>query len=615
MSGLGASLVDDAVTFRVWAPRRRSVDAMIEGRSPVVLSPRDDGMFEATVGGVEPRTRYRYRLDGEHHRPDPASRWQPEGVHGPSAVVDPRRFVWTDETFRGHALADLVIYELHVGAFTPAGTFEAIIPRLAALADLGVTAIELMPIAEFPGSRNWGYDGVHLFAPQSTYGGPRGLRRLVDACHARGLAVLLDVVYNHFGPEGNYLPEYGPYTSERHRTAWGPGVNFDGEGSAGVRRHVVENVRYWVREFHVDGFRLDAAHAIADESPVHILAEIAAVAHEEGMRVGRPIHVIAESHDNDRRLVLPTAHGGLGLDAVWSDDFHHALHRRLTGEPLGYYADFEESRWLVRAITEGFAFQGERSAYWRRRRGTPSGDLGAERFVIAVQNHDQIGNRPRGERLAVLLHPAAVRLAVALLCVAPAIPLLFMGEEYGETAPFQFFTSFLDPGLAEAARLGRAGDVARFGWTGEIPDPGAPLTFVRSRVNPTLASSPRHWALREYYRHWLALRRAHPALGAQGKSLTSAALDATGDVLTVTRQAPSGEVLRLVANLSGGPRPLAPPGQDWRLLIDSEDARWGGDRGTPLAPRQALLWEIPGACAPSNPGGSTLRLDRPDRCE
>jgi len=592
MTALGASLVEDTVVFRVWAPRCRALDVVLAGRPPAPLARGADGLFEGTLGDVAPGARYRYRLDGARHRPDPASRWQPEGVHGPSAVVDPRRFVWTDDAFRGHALADLVLYELHVGAFTPAGTFEAVAAHLGELADLGVTALELMPVAEFPGSRNWGYDGVHLFAPQSTYGGPRGLRRLVDACHARGLSVLLDVVYNHLGPEGNVLAEYGPYLTDRHRTAWGPGVNFDGEGSAGVRRHVVENVRYWVREFHVDGVRLDAVHAIADGSAVHILAELAAAARAEGARAGRPVHVIAESHDNDRRLVLPPAEGGLGLDAVWSDDFHHALHRRLTGEAVGYYADFGGASALARALAEGFAFQGEPSAYWRRPRGTPSADLPAERFVIAVQTHDQVGNRPRGERLGTLVPPAAVRLAAALCLAAPAVPLLFMGEEYGETAPFQFFTSFLDPALAEAVRRGRAGDLARFGWTGAIPDPGAPGTFVASRLSHGLAASARHRALREYYRRWLALRREHPALGARGKALARADLDPAGAVLTLARRAPSGEAVRLVANLTAAPRPWAPPPAGWRLLLDSEDPRWGGAGGAaPLAPWQALLWE------------------------
>src|SRR5205809_1280151 len=365
MTALGASLLDNGVTFRVWAPGCRTVDVTVDGRSTEPLAPRGIGLFEARLDGVVEGARYRYRLDGERYRPDPASRYQPEGVHGPSVVVDPSRFAWTDQEFPGHAIADLVFYEIHVGAFTAAGTFEAIIPHLDRLVELGVTALELMPVAEFPGSRNWGYDGVHLFAPQSTYGGPRGLRRLVDACHSRNLSVILDVVYNHLGPEGNYLAEFGPFFTDRYKTPWGEAVNFDGADAAGVRRHFVENARAWVREFHVDGLRLDAIHSIFDTSPVHILTEVADAAREEARRLGRSIHIIAESHDNDRRIVLPSADGGLGLDAVWSDDFHHAVHVALTGERGGYYADFTDPALLPRAVAEGFAFQGQSSEYFR----------------------------------------------------------------------------------------------------------------------------------------------------------------------------------------------------------------------------------------------------------
>jgi maltooligosyltrehalose trehalohydrolase len=569
------------------------VEVAVDGRRPAPLKPGDAGVWEVTLDRVAPGTRYRYRLDGERHRPDPASRWQPEGIHGPSAVVDPTRFVWTDDAFAGHALADLVIYELHVGTFTRAGTFEAIISHLASLSELGVTALELMPVAEFPGSRNWGYDGVHLFAPQSTYGGPRGLRRLVDACHAQGLSVFLDLVYNHLGPEGNYLAEFAPYFTDRHRTPWGPAVDFDGPEAGGVRRHVVENACAWVQEYHLDGLRLDAVHALHDTSPRHILQEIAEAVHAEGERRGRPVHVIAESHDNDRRLVTPVAAGGHGLDAVWSDDFHHALHRRLTGERAGYYADFGEEGHLPRALAEGFAYQGERSTFWGRPRGTPSADLEAERFVVSVQNHDQVGNRPQGERLSSLVGPAAARLAAGLLLAAPAVPLLFMGEEYGETAPFQFFTSFLDRDLAEAARAGRVADCRHFGWDGPVPDPTDPAAFVRSRLNHPLAAAPRHRALREYYAAWLTLRRSHAALGARGKLLARAGLEEGGAVLVLTRRAASGEEVRVVANLTGAARPWAgarEPG--WRALLDSEDVRFGGSRPrVPLAPYQLLVQE------------------------
>src|SRR5262245_6846656 len=594
MNGLGASLHDGGVTFHVWAPRCRTVDVLVDGGPPQPLTIAPDGLFELGLKRVKAGARYQYRLDGTRYRPDPASRWQPEGVHGPSVVVDPAAFTWTDEGFRGHGLEDLVFYELHVGTFTKAGTFEGVIPHLDLLAELGVTAIELMPVAEFPGSRNWGYDGVHLFAPQSTYGGPRGLRRLVDACHARGLSLFLDVVYNHLGPEGNYLAEYGPYFTDRYKTPWGQAVNFDGPDGAGVRRHIVENARMWVREFHVDGLRLDAIHSIFDASPVHILTEISAAVREEAARFGRPARVMAESHDNDRAIVTPAAAGGLGLDAVWSDDFHHALHVRLTGESTGYYADFGDPRLLPRALAEGFAFQGEPSGYFGRPRGTSSADLEGTRFVVFAQNHDQVGNRAQGDRLWTIVPFEAAKLAAALLMVAPALPLIFMGEEYGETSPFQFFTSFLDPELAAAVRRGRAAEFSRFEWRGTIPDPQAPDTFVRSRLNLTLAGAPRHRSLREYYRVWLTLRRQHPALGARGKERTRARLDPSGNVLVVERTGPSGEAVQCVANVTGKPQVWTAPVHA-RTLLDSADARFGGpERVRPLEPWQVLLYALSG---------------------
>ncbi|PYO50509.1 MAG: malto-oligosyltrehalose trehalohydrolase, partial [Candidatus Rokuibacteriota bacterium] len=513
---------------------------------------------------------------------------------GPSMVVNPASFPWTDQAFTGHALADLVIYELHVGTFTAAGTFEAIVPHLPNLVELGVTAVELMPVAEFPGSRNWGYDGVHLFAAQSTYGGPRGLRRLVDACHAHGLSVLLDVVYNHLGPEGNYLGEFGPYFTDRYRTPWGGAVNFDGPEAEGVRRHFVENARAWVRECHVDGLRLDAIHAIFDASPTHILTEITTAVREEARALGRPMHIMAESHDNDRRIVLPAGEGGIGLDAVWSDDFHHAVHVRLTGERGGYYADFTEPRRLATALAEGFAFQGEYSEYFGRDRGTPSADLPGERFVVCVQNHDQVGNRAQGDRLSTIAPFEAVKLAAALLLVAPAVPLLFMGEEYGETSPFQFFTSFLDRDLAQAVKKGRTEEFSRFAWQGAVPDPGEPATFVRSRLNHPLAGAPRHRELYQYYRRWLALRRTHPALGARGKERAQAAIDAKGTMLTLSRDAKSGPGLRLIANLTNEARPAPTVPADWRLLLNSDDPRFAGQARPALAPFHVLLYETPG---------------------
>jgi maltooligosyltrehalose trehalohydrolase len=590
---LGATLQEAGTTFRVWAPRSRSLEVVIEGRRPMPLTAHGDAVFELAVPGIAAGTRYQYRLDGERYRPDPVSRFQPEGVHGPSVVVDAVRFPWTDQGFRGHALADLVFYELHVGTFTAAGTFEAVIPHLAQLVDLGITAVELMPVAEFPGSRNWGYDGAHLYAPQSTYGGPRGLRRLVDAAHGLGLSVVLDVVYNHLGPEGNYLGEFGPYFTDRYKTPWGTAINFDGPDSEAVRRHFIDNARYWVREFHLDGLRLDAIHSIFDTSPTHILTAIAEGAREEARQLGRPVHLVAESHDNDRKIVLPAADGGLGLDAVWSDDFHHAVHTRLTGERTGYYADFPDGRGLARAMAEGFAFQGGPSEYFGRPRGTPSADLAGEHFVVGLQNHDQVGNRAQGDRLSTIVPLAAAKMAAALLFAVPALPLVFMGEEYGETSPFQFFTSYLDPTLVEAVRRGRAAEFARFGWEGKIPDPSEPATFLRSRLSHPLAGAPRHRELRDYYRQWLALRRSHPALGAHGKDRARCEVDPTGTVLTLSRRGTTGPGVCLVANLTASPSPFAPPGADWRVLIDSEDKRFaGGGTARPLAGYQAVLYEV-----------------------
>src|SRR5207247_714323 len=337
---LGATVRDDGVVFRAWAPRCRTLDVVVEGRRPLAMTRQDDGLFEGVVAALPAGTRYQYRLDGERYRPDPVSRFQPEGVHGPSMVVNPASFPWTDEAFTGHALADLVIYELHVGTFTAAGTFEAIVPNLPNLVELGVTAVELMPVAEFPGSRNWGYDGVHLFAAQSTYGGPRGLRRLVDACHAHGLSVLLDVVCNHLGPEGNYLGEFGPYFTDCYKTPWGPAINFDGPHSDDVRHYFIQNALYWFTDLHVDALRLDAVHAIKDFSATPFLEELGQAAQEKADEINRRLYLIAESDLNDARIIRPRNMGGYGLDAQWSDDFHHSVHALLTGETNGYYADF-----------------------------------------------------------------------------------------------------------------------------------------------------------------------------------------------------------------------------------------------------------------------------------
>ena len=455
----------DRVRFRVWAPRCRKVAVRVVGavpREPVAMTSALRGWFEITLEGLGPGTRYVYVLDGKRERPDPTSRAQPEGVHSLSEVVDTNGFVWTDGGWRGLPLKDMVLYEIHVGAFTPEGTFEAVIPRLERLRALGVTAIALMPVASFPGARNWGYDGVGLFAPQRTYGGPAGLQRLVDACHARDLAVVLDVVYNHLGPEGHYLAEFGPYITDRYETPWGQAINYDGDDARGVRDFVVANALYWVRDYHMDGLRLDAIHGIFDASPVHILRELNDAVQRLARRLGRIVPVVAESDLNDRRVIDPVRRAGYGLAGQWSDDFHHCVHTVLTGERCGYYADFGSLVQMAKAYTDGFVYDGQPSQCRGQPHGTPSRDLPGESFVVCIQNHDQVGNRAQGERLSSLVDFERLKLAATALLISPCVPLLFMGEEYGERAPFLFFTDFEAPTLRAAVTQGRREEFAAF---------------------------------------------------------------------------------------------------------------------------------------------------------
>jgi maltooligosyltrehalose trehalohydrolase len=552
------------------------------GASPahLPLEARGDGVFETTVPGIAPGTDYLYRLEGRD-RPDPVSRHQPHGVHGASRVVDPGAFAWSDAAWRGLEMADLVLYELHVGTFTDAGTFDAAIPHLDALRDLGITAVELMPVAEFPGGRNWGYDGVHPYAPQSTYGGPEGLRRLVDAAHARGLGVVLDVVYNHLGPEGNYLGDFAPYFTDRYRTPWGQALNFDGPESDEVRRYFVDNARYWVTEFHLDGLRLDAVHAICDASATNVLAEIAAAVHGEEATLGRRLLVIAESDLNDPRLVRSPARGGYGLDGQWSDDLHHAVHAALTGERSGYYADFGGAGAVAKALRDRFVYDGARSVHRRRRHGAPARDVPADRFVVFAQNHDQVGNRATGDRLAALVPLAAQKLAAALVLLSPYVPLLFMGEEYGETSPFQYFVSHGDPALVEAVRAGRREEFAAFGWRGDVPDPQEEATFLRSRLVRSRAAAPPHAQVLRLYRDLLGLRRAEPALRPGAAAVDVLDDPAAGWVALARRLAGARDVLA-VFNLAPdeGTITLGEPARGrWLLRLSTEDAAYGG-RGT-----------------------------------
>ncbi len=576
-------LGDGRCSFCVWAPRAQTVAVRLTAPRErlVPLTQGERGYHRGVAAGVEPGSLYFYLLDGEKERPDPASRSQPQGVHGPSQVVDLRAFGRPDYCWPGPAQQDLVFYELHVGTFTPEGTFDAVIPRLRELRELGITALELMPVAQFPGSRNWGYDGVYPFAVQASYGGPEGFRRLVDACHRHGLAVFLDVVYNHLGPEGNYLEDFGPYFTDRYRTPWGMALNFDGPGSNEVRRFFIENALFWITEFHVDGLRLDAVHAITDKAALPFLEELAAAVHRRAERLGRRIYVIAESDLNDPRIVRPPALGGCGLDAQWNDDFHHALHALLTGEQDGYYRDFGRTEHLARAFREGYVYTGQYSAYRQRRHGRRLHLASGAQLVVFAQNHDQVGNRARGERLSALTSFAGLKLAAGVVLLSPFLPLLFMGEEYGETAPFQYFTSHQDPALAEAVRRGRRKEFAAFAWAGGVPDPQDEATFQRSRLNYALRREGRHRVLREFYRELLRLRRELPPLADLNPENREAIAFEQRRVLFVRRWSGSLEVCLVFSfNEEEAAITLPVPAGRWQKHLDAAEERWLGGGST-----------------------------------
>ena len=503
----GAEPVEAGVRFRLWAPGAARVELGLRepggGLAWRDLMPASGGWHEVLATDARAGTRYRYRLDGADEIPDPAARYNPGDVHGDSEVVDPASFEWTDADWRGRPWHEAVIYELHVGTFTPEGTLRSALARLDHLVELGVTAVELMPLADFPGARNWGYDGVLPYAPEARYGAPDDLKAFVAGAHARGLMVLLDVVYNHFGPEGNYLHRIAPpFFTERHHTPWGAAIDFEGTQARAVRDYFIHNALYWLEEFHFDGLRFDAVHAIVDASQPDILSEIAAAVHGGPGRT-RPIHLVLENDRNEaRRLTRDAARRPIQYTAQWNDDFHHAMHRLLTGETASYYADYADAplAQVGRCLAEGFAFQGELSAFRGEARGEASTALPPEAFVDFLQNHDQVGNRAQGERLSALVPEDALRAAVAILLLAPSPPLLFMGEEFGAATPFQFFCDF-EPGLAQAVREGRRREFAGLIHDGmEVPDPTSDETFRRSILD---------WSslVREPHARWLALYR------------------------------------------------------------------------------------------------------------
>ncbi|HEV3208552.1 MAG TPA: malto-oligosyltrehalose trehalohydrolase [Terriglobales bacterium] len=589
----GASVRDgNRVEFRVWAPNVRNLAVRILGDRPqtVPMSKSQGSEFVATVEQVREGTDYLYLLDGERERPDPVSRWQPRGVHGSSRIVDPDSFRWSDQDWAGRPLRDFIIYELHTGAFTAAGTFESVIPRLPYLRDLGITAIEIMPVAEFPGSRNWGYDGAHLYAPQGSYGGPHGLKKLIDACHQSGLAVVMDVVYNHLGPEGNYVPEFIPIFTDAHHTPWGKAINFDGPESDGVRRWIIDDALYWLTEYHVDALRLDAVHGIYDFSAHHILDELSEDFHRQAARLGRQAWVIAESDLEDVRLLNPRAAGGYALDAQWHDDFHHALYSLLTGEREGFLMDFGSLSDLAKSIADGFVFDRRYSRYRRRHYGSSSKGRPGEQFVGFIQNHDQIANTSRGKRLSSLVSFSQQKLAAVLTLCSPFVPLLFMGEEYGETAPFLYFTSFENADLAKAVTDGRKREMGAHYSASAFADPQDPATLERSKLDWSRPTITPHAEVLRLYHDLIALRKQHPSVGNCRKDLSEVKFDERAGWLILQRADPSAGRALTVCNLSGDaqsiPVPSAAPG--WRLVLWTGDAAYGDRKGQQAAQAPAV---------------------------
>jgi len=555
-------------TFRVWAPFAEQVEVGIGDRW-VPMREVGHGWWRADVDGSGPGTDYVYRVDGGEPLPDPRSPWQPEGVHGPSRVVDQGAFPWTDRHWQSRPLSSAIIYELHIGTFTAEGTFDAAVGRLDHLVELGVTHVDVMPVNEFAGRRGWGYDGVDVYAPHHAYGGPDGLKRLVDACHGRGLGVILDVVYNHFGPEGNYLARFGPYFSKDFSTPWGPAVNLVEPWSDEVRRFVVDSALAWLRDYHLDGLRVDGVHALVDTSAVHIMEQLTREVETLSAREGRHLFVIGESDLNDPRLVQPRETGGYGVDGQWSGDFHHIVHVLLTGERDGYYVDYDGLADLAKAFEQSFIYDDRFSGYRMRRFGRRPAGVSGHRFVTFLQNHDQIGNRARGDRIAHIAGERAQMLGSGLLFASPFVPLLFQGEEWAATTPFQYFTDYGDERTADRVRQGRRDEFSSFGWDPEeVPDPQAEETFLRSKLAWDERDEEPHRSMLAWYRDLIRLRTATDELSDGRMERVETRYVDTQQWFVIERGAVS-----VVANFGGVAQtvPLQPD-RPRRLLLTSDEA-------------------------------------------
>ncbi len=595
---IGVNFENGQASVVVWSPEADQVDLCYGDNKKLPLAMDGAGYWQAQTTELQPGSRYTFMINGEKTLPDPASLSQPEGVHEPSQAVDLAAFAWTDGGWKNPPLHEYVLYELHTGCFTPEGTFAAIGQKLDHLLDLGINAIELMPVVQFAGDRNWGYDGVFPFAVHHSYGGARGLQQLVNACHVKGLAVVLDVVYNHLGPEGNYLGAYGPYTTDKYRTPWGGAINFDDAWCDGVRKYFIENALMWFRDFHIDALRLDAVHAIKDFSPKHILQEIKERVAELQEATGRPHYLVAELDLNDSRFINAIENGGYGMDAQWIDEFHHALRVTATGEKTGYYADFNGIAHLAKAYKDAYVYDGQYSPHRKKRFGVKTDNEGHQ-FVVFSQNHDQVGNRMLGERTSRLVSFDMLKLLAGAVMVSPYLPMLFMGEEWGETNPFLYFVSHTDPELAEAVRKGRKEEFAAFyaGAQEETPDPMALETFVQSKLQWDLRNKAPHQALFQYYRALIALRRGVPALHQLNRRNLHVYLDKEKEVLTLYRWTEYEHVFCLM-NFSASQQFILPHFNvdDFRILFNSAAPEWGGSESLP---EQALT---------EKPAPSTLLL-------
>jgi maltooligosyltrehalose trehalohydrolase len=565
--------------FVVWAPLLKDVTLklMSPAEQSIFMKQDTKGYWVAKVENVLAETLYLYRLENGKDRPDPASHFQPKGVHGPSQVIDHDSFEWEDVDWKGIPLAEMIMYELHIGTFTPEGTFDAAMNRINDLKDLGIDTIEIMPVAQFHGERNWGYDGTYPFAVQNSYGGPEGFKRFINECHKKGVAVILDVVYNHLGPEGNYLWDYGPYFTDKYKTPWGVAVNFDDAFSNEVRNFFIENALHWFKNYHIDALRLDAVHGISDFSARPFLQELAERIEELSSLAGRKIYLIAESDLNDSKIIRPRELGGYGIDAQWCDDFHHSIHTLLTGEKDGYYIDFGRIEHLVKSLREGFVYSGGYSEYRKRNHGNSSNDRPADQFIVFSQNHDQVGNRMLGERLTNIASFESLKLAAGTVLLSPYIPLLFMGEEYGEDAPFLYFVSHSDPGLIEAVREGRKEEFKAFAWKGESSDPQDAETFLKSKIRWEKRHEGKYKILLDFYKNLSKLRRNVPALSNLDKESLVVYGFEEARILFIRRWKNNSQVFCIFNfNREDTKFSTSLPEENWRKLLDSSDLSWEG---------------------------------------